>query len=59
MARSSNRELILKSIAKLRLNRKRPDHASAISYAEEHYGLSTEVGHESLYSLLDNGAFFN
>ena len=59
MVSNSNSELILKSIVELRSNRKRPDHAAVISYAEKHYDLSTEGSTESLYSLLENGAVFN
>lgn len=59
MASNSNSELILKSIMELRSNRKHPGHAAVISYAEKHYSLSTDVGHKSLYSLLENGAVFN
>ena len=59
MACCGSKELILKSIAELRSKRKRPKHASVISHAERHYGLSIEEGHDSLSCLFNNGSVFN
>ena len=37
---------ILKSLVELRTKRKRPDHASVVSYAEKYHGLSIEEGRQ-------------
>ena len=59
MANGGRDETIIKSILELRSKKKRPDHESVVSHAQQVYGLKVEDGRACLCNLLNRGQVVN